>query len=114
MTSVVLSVTASLLLVVVSSASTGSAPTGLRITISDHRRLLKDERLDCTRDADAPQRCRDLLELRPVGDDRCLQIWGGPEQATITVPNTRERVLVTRANSCEMYRWRQLQKLLRR
>lgn len=55
--------------------------------------------------------CARLAELRRRPLERCLQIWGGPERAVIHLSGMRP-IRVTRADSCEIARWAELQKLL--
>ena len=55
--------------------------------------------------------CAQLAKLRRKPFERCLQIWGGPERAVIHLSGMRP-IRVTRADSCQMARWAELQKLL--
>ena len=53
--------------------------------------------------------------LRPVAKDRaCAQVYGGPEQATITGTWRGQRVFSTlsRTDACEIARWAALEGLL--
>ena len=56
-------------------------------------------------------RCARLAELRRRPLERCLQVWGGPERAVIHLSAMRP-IRITRADSCEIARWAELQKLL--
>ena len=56
--------------------------------------------------------CARLTQLRKKPFERCLQVWGGPERAVIHLPQVRP-IVVTRANSCGIARWAELQKQLR-
>lgn len=56
--------------------------------------------------------CARLAQLREEPLERCLQIWGGPERAVIHLPNAKP-IVVSRANSCGIARWTELQKQLR-
>lgn len=86
----------------------------LRVVISKDARTLETRTvITCTLDANTQRRCDRMAGLTPRHNERCLQVWGGPERALITVPTTGEHVFVSRANSCEMHRWDELQKLLK-
>jgi hypothetical protein len=66
--------------------------------------------ITCAEDADTQLRCDRIANLTPRNNARCIQIWGGPERALIDT-TTGTRFFVSRANSCEMYRWDELQRL---
>lgn len=98
------------------SPSTGAPITGTRdvltVVTSKDARSLKKRTVTCTQNADTQRRCDRIASLTPRDNERCLPIWGGPERALI-ISTTGEHVFVSRANSCEMYRWDELQKLLK-
>lgn len=65
----------------------------------------------CSADLRSAQQCAKLDQLSRKGVERCLQIWGGAGRAVITDVGSRRRTVITRSNSCEIHRWRQLVEL---
>jgi hypothetical protein len=80
------------------------------VTSNDARTPGTHTVITCAQNADTQRRCDRIASLTLRQNERCLQIWGGPERALVIL-TTGEHVFVSRANSCEMYRWDELQKL---
>ena len=72
----------------------------------------KHYRIACAAGLEPERNCLRLATLEPGSEERCLQIWGGPSRAVVTIPATAKRFAVTRSNSCQIERWKKLQAAL--
>ena len=90
-------------------------PTALTVRAYDGEQLVSTTDLACTADDFACARVVEIIpQLRPVKDEACTLLYGGPERYVIegTVEGEPVDIEVTRQNGCDIARYDLLEKAL--